>query len=53
MHGPEKDQELKKNIYEVVSESSRTVSVVPTSLKEDEKGGQGHTSESLLHQSAT
>jgi hypothetical protein len=33
--------------------SSRTVIVVTTSVKEDERGGQGHTSASLLHQSAT
>jgi hypothetical protein len=39
--------------YEVVSESSRTVIVVTASVKEDERGAQGHTSESLLHQSAT
>jgi hypothetical protein len=44
-----------KNItqYEVVSESSQTVIVVTASVKEDERGGQGHTSKSLLHQSAT
>jgi hypothetical protein len=36
----------------VVSEGSRTVIVVTASVKEDERGGQGHTSESLLHQSA-
>jgi hypothetical protein len=30
--------------YEVLSESSRTVIVVTASVKEDEKGGQGHTS---------
>jgi hypothetical protein len=39
--------------YVVLSESSWTVIVVTASLKEDERGGQGHTSESLLHQSAT
>jgi hypothetical protein len=38
-----------KRIYEVVSESSWTVTVVTTSVKEDERGCQGHTSESLLH----
>jgi hypothetical protein len=38
---------------ELVSESSRTVTVVIALVKEDEKGSQGHTSESLLHQSAT
>jgi hypothetical protein len=37
--------------YEVVSESSRAV-IVTAFVKEDEKGGQGHTSKSLLHQSA-
>jgi hypothetical protein len=37
----------------VVSESSLTVIVVTSSVKEDERGGQGHTSESLLRQSAT
>jgi hypothetical protein len=40
-------------IYEVVSESSWAVIVVTAVVKEDERGGQGHTSESLLHQSAT
>jgi hypothetical protein len=30
-----------------------TVIVVTTSVKQDETGGQGHTSASLLHQSAT
>jgi hypothetical protein len=39
--------------YEVISESSWAVLVVTASVKEDERGGQGHTSESLLHQSAT
>jgi hypothetical protein len=42
-----------QRMYEVVSESSRTVIVVTASVKEDERGGQGHTSEYLLHQSAT
>jgi hypothetical protein len=40
-------------IYEVVSESSRTVIVVTALVKKDERRDQGHTSESLLHQSAT
>jgi hypothetical protein len=40
-------------LYEVVSESSQALIVVTVSVKEDEKGGQGHTSKSLLHQSAT
>jgi hypothetical protein len=39
--------------YEVISESSRTIIVVTASVKEDERGGKSHTSESLLHQSAT
>jgi hypothetical protein len=38
--------------YEVVSEISRTVIIVTASIK-DERGGQGHTSTILLHQSAT
>jgi hypothetical protein len=38
--------------YEVLSEISLTVIVVTASVKEDERGGQGHTSASLLHQSA-
>jgi hypothetical protein len=38
--------------YTVVSEGSRTI-IVTVSVKEDERGGQGHTSESLFHQSAT
>jgi hypothetical protein len=29
-------------IYEVVSESSRTVIIVTASVKEEERGGQGH-----------
>jgi hypothetical protein len=37
--------------YEVLPESSQTI-VVTASVKEDERGGQGHTSASLLHQSA-
>jgi hypothetical protein len=37
----------------VVSESSWVVIAVTGSVKEDEKGGQGHTSESLVHLSAT
>jgi hypothetical protein len=40
-------------IKKSVSESSRTVIVVTALVKEDERGGQGHTSTSLLHQSAT
>jgi hypothetical protein len=39
-------------LYEVLSESSQTV-VVTASVKEDERGGQDHTSARLLHQSAT
>jgi hypothetical protein len=38
--------------YEVLLESSWTVIVVISSVKEDERGGQGHTSINLLHQSA-
>jgi hypothetical protein len=37
----------------LLSESSRTVIAVTTSVKEDERGGHGHTSASILHQSAT
>jgi hypothetical protein len=37
--------------YDVVSESLWTVIAVTASVK-DERGGQGHTSESLLHLSA-
>jgi hypothetical protein len=36
----------------VLSESSRTVIVVTALMKEDERGGQGHTSANLLHRSA-
>jgi hypothetical protein len=35
-----------------ILETSQTVIVVTASVKEDERGGQGHTSASLLHQSA-
>jgi ankyrin repeat protein len=38
---------------EVVSESSQTVIVVTDSVKEDKRGGQGLSSASQLHQSAT
>jgi hypothetical protein len=38
--------------YEVLLESSWTFVVVTALVKEDERGGQGHTSTSLLHQSA-
>jgi hypothetical protein len=38
--------------YEELLESSWTVIIVTASLKEDEKGGQGHTSASLLYQYA-
>jgi hypothetical protein len=38
--------------YGVLLESSWTVIVVNASIKEDERGGQGHTSASILHQSA-
>jgi hypothetical protein len=38
--------------YEVVSESSRIIIIVTASVKVDERGGQVHTSASLLHQSA-
>jgi hypothetical protein len=39
-------------LYEVVSECSWTIIVVTAPVKEDERGGQGHTSASLFHQSA-
>jgi hypothetical protein len=39
--------------YEMVSESSWTIIVVTAPVKEDERGGQGHTSASLFDQSAT
>jgi hypothetical protein len=40
------------SLYKLLLESSRTVIVVTASVKEDEREGQGHTSASLLHQSA-
>jgi hypothetical protein len=40
-------------LYEMLLESSLTVILVTASVKEDERGGQGDTSTSLLHQSAT
>jgi hypothetical protein len=36
-------------LYDVLSESYWTVTVVTALVKEDERGGQGHTSASLLH----
>jgi hypothetical protein len=45
--------ELSCWLYRVLSESSRTVIIVTASVKEDERGGKGRTSASLLHQSAT
>jgi hypothetical protein len=44
-------QQLHKRC-EVVSHSSQTVSIVTALVQEDERGGQDHTSKSLLHQSA-
>jgi hypothetical protein len=38
-------------MYEVLLESSRTAVVVTVSVKEDERGGQGHTFANVLHQS--
>jgi hypothetical protein len=38
--------------YEVLSESSQTVVVETASVKEDERGGPGHTSASLLYHHA-
>jgi hypothetical protein len=38
--------------YKILSESSWTVIAVIASVREDERGDQGHTSPSLLHQSA-
>jgi hypothetical protein len=40
-------------LYEVLSKSSQTVIVVTALVEEDERGGQGHISSSLLNQSAT
>jgi hypothetical protein len=37
----------------LLSDGSQTVIVVTVSVKADERGGHGHTSTSLLHQSAT
>jgi hypothetical protein len=42
-------------LYEVLSvlwETSQTVIAETASVKDDERGGQGHTSTNLLHQSA-
>jgi hypothetical protein len=40
-------------VYKVVSKSPLTVIVVSALVKENERGGQGHTSTSLLYQSST
>lgn len=40
------------NRYKVLSGSSMAVIVITALEKKDERGGQGHTSESLVHQSA-
>jgi hypothetical protein len=37
------------NVYKVASENSGMVIVITASVKEDEKGGLGLTSASLLH----
>jgi hypothetical protein len=37
----------------MLSESPSTVIIISASVKEDERGGQGHTSASLLYRSAT
>jgi hypothetical protein len=47
--GASKEVGLEKTKYEMVSESFQTVIVVTALVKENQKGGQGHTSESLLH----
>jgi hypothetical protein len=44
--------ESRAKVKNVVLEISRTIIVVTASVNEDERGGQGHTSASLLHQSA-
>jgi hypothetical protein len=41
--------ELLQCVYQLLSESSQTVTVVTASVKEDERGGQGHTSASVCH----
>jgi hypothetical protein len=41
------------SVQKVVSESSRPVILLTASVKEDERGGQGQTFTSLVHQSAT
>jgi hypothetical protein len=40
-----------QKLYAVLFESSWNVIVVTASVKEDDRGSQGHTSASLLHQS--
>jgi hypothetical protein len=42
----------KTNITRCLMESTQTVIVLTAWVKVDERGGQGHTSASLLHQSA-
>jgi hypothetical protein len=44
---------VQKREYKVLSESVGTVIVVNASAKEDEMGGQGHISTTLLQQSST
>jgi hypothetical protein len=39
-------------LHKAVLESSQTVIIVIALVKEDERGGHGHASISLLHQSA-
>jgi hypothetical protein len=39
-------------LMKVLLDSSRTVVIVTASAKENDRGGQGHTSVSLFHQSA-
>jgi hypothetical protein len=46
-------QDVLKHVYEVVSESSQALIIVTASVKEDERGGQGHTFASLVHQYLT
>jgi hypothetical protein len=44
---------VEKKTCKVLSESYRTIIAATASVKEDERGGQVHTSASLSHQSAT
>jgi hypothetical protein len=48
----EREREREREVLQLLLESFQTLIVVTASVEDDERGGQGHISASLLHQSA-